>query len=161
MEQGLRRGKTLVVEIRGPNDGTLRFEPAASATVIEGVVGYVCLGGRSYDGQSGFAAVPGRWTCGADALVEGFRHIGQPIDAWNATIPSDEKRREKVTVVGNTWTWRYRATSPFYGGAVDTVVTLDRSSGRITGATRTDPTGTTRYSFRYGVRFPKIAVPRG
>lgn len=161
VEQGLRQSKTLVVDIRGPNDGTLRFEPAASATVIEGVVGYVCLGGRSYDGQSGFAAVPGRWTCGADALVEGFRHIGQPIDAWNTTIPSDQKRRESVTVAGDTWTWRYRATSPFYGGAVETVVTLDRSSGRITAATRTDPTGTTRYGFRYGARFPKIAVPRG
>jgi hypothetical protein len=158
--RGVRRDGTLVVEIAGPAAGTLRFEVDASATVIENVVGFVCVGGRAYDGQSGFTTIPGRWTCGVDALIAGFRSIGQPIDAWNATIPADRARRESVTVRGDTWTWTYRATSSYYGGAIAATVTLDRSSLRITSARRTDPTGETRYAFRYGADFPAIAVPR-
>ena len=147
-------------ELAGPNAGTLRYEADASATVIEGVVGFVCLGGRAYDGQSGFTAIPGSWTCGAAALVAGFRTIGQPLDAWNATLPSDDARRETVTVRGNTWTWSYRATSPYYGGRVTAVVTLDRTSLRVTAARREDPTGVTTYAFRYRASFPAIVVPR-
>jgi len=160
VDGGIRRAGTLVVEIAGPAAGTLRFEVDASATVIEDVVGFVCVGGRAYDGQSGFTTIPGRWTCGAAALVAGFRSIGQPIDAWNATIPADKARRESVTVRGDTWTWTYRATSSYYGGPIAATVTLDRASLRITSASRTDPTGATRYSFRYGADFPPIAVPR-
>jgi len=160
VERGIRAAGRLEVAIDGPNAGTLRYEASASATVIEGVVGFVCLARRAYDGQSGFTAIPGSWTCGAAALVAGFRNIGQPIDAWNDTVPADEARRESVTVVGNTWTWSYRATSPFYGGRVTAVVTLDRRTLRVTAASREDPTGATKYTFRYGADFPAIAVPR-
>ncbi len=160
VERGLRAAGRVEVEISGPNAGTLRFEPDASATAIEGVVGFVCLGGRAYDGQSGFTRIPGQWTCGAPALVAGFRGIGQPIDAWNSSIPTDARRRESITLDGSTWTWRYRATSPFYGGDVQVTVTLDGAKRRITAARRVDPTGVTRYSFVYGAAFPPIAVPR-
>ncbi len=88
VERGIRLAGRVEVQITGPNAGTLRYEPDASATAIEGVVGYVCLDGRAYDGQSGFTRVPGRWTCGASALVAGFRGIGLPIDAWNSSIPT-------------------------------------------------------------------------
>ncbi len=156
---GIRAARRLEVGIVGPTLGTMRFQADASATVIDGVIGSVCLAGRAYDGQSGFTALPGRWTCGADALVAGFRHIGQPIDAWNATVPSDTARRETVVVRGATWTWEYRAMSAYLGGAVTASVTLDRASGRITSARRADPTGATRYTFHYGAPFPSIAVP--
>ncbi|MFH1475352.1 MAG: hypothetical protein ABIG85_05775 [Chloroflexota bacterium] len=160
VESGIGKAERLEVAIDGPNVGTLRYEADASATVIEGVVGFVCLGRRAYDGQSGFTAVPGSWTCGAAALIAGFRTIGQPLDAWNATLPSDDARRESVTVRGDTWTWSYRATSPYYGGRVTAVVTLDRRTLKVTAATREDPTGITTYTFHYGASFPAIAVPR-
>jgi hypothetical protein len=161
VERGLRGAHRLRVDISGPNANaaTMRFEPDASATVIEDVVGFVCVDAHAYDGQSAFTAVPGAWTCGAPALVAGFRHIGQPIDAWNSNVPSDESRRETVTTRGNTWTWTYHATSPYLGGKVTATVTLDRGRQRITSARRVDPTGTTRYTFHYGVDFPPIAVP--
>jgi len=160
VERGIRDAGRLEVAIAGPNDGTLRFEPDASATVIDGVTGYACVGRRAYDGQSGFARVPGTWRCGGPALVAGFRNLGQPIDAWNRTIPTDRGRRESLSIKGDTWTWRYRATSPFYGGAVTASVTMDRATRRITGAQRSDPTGSTRYRFRYGADFPPITIPR-
>ncbi len=160
VERGIRAAGTLEVGIAGPNAGTLRFEPDASATVIEDVVGFVCVGGRAYDGQSAFTRLPGRWTCGAPALVAGFRSIGQPIDAWNATIPTDNARRERLRVDGDRWTWTYRASSPFYGGAVTATVVLDRATRQVVEARRTDPTGATTYDFRYGADFPPIAVPR-
>jgi hypothetical protein len=160
VERGIRDTGRLEVAIDGPNAGTLRFEPDASATVIEGVTGYACVGRRAYDGQSGFARVPGTWRCGGPALVAGFRNLGQPIDAWNRTIPADRGRRESLAIKGDTWTWRYRATSPFYGGAVTASVTMDRGTRRITSAQRKDPTGTTRYTFRYGADFPPITIPK-
>jgi hypothetical protein len=159
VEHGIRGGQRLQVAIAGPTAGTLRFETTASSTVIEGVVGSVCLGGHLYDGLSGFAALPGKWTCGPKALVAGFRNIGQPVDSWSAVIHSDRARRETVVQTPSTWTWRYAATSPDLGGAVTTDVTLDRATGRITSARRTDPTGVTTYSFTYGATFPRIAVP--
>lgn len=160
VDRGIRAAGRLEVGIDGPNAGTLRYQADASATVIEGVVGFVCIARRAYDGQSGFTQIPGSWTCGAAALVAGFRKIGQPLDAWNATVPADDARRESVTVRGDTWTWSYRATSPFYGGRVTAVVTIDRRTLRVTAATREDPTGVTKYSFRYGADFAAIAVPR-
>lgn len=160
VERGVRDAARLEIAIDGPAAGALRFEPDASATVIEDVVGFVCTGGRAYDGQSGFTRLPGTWTCGAGALVAGFRGIGQPIDAWNGTIPTDDGRRESLVVEAGAWTWRYRATSPYYGGAVSASVTLDAATGRIVAARRVDPTGSTRYTFTYGAKFPPIAVPR-
>jgi hypothetical protein len=160
VERGIRAAGTLEVGIAGPNAGILRFEREASATVIDDVVGFVCVGGRAYDGQSAFTRLPGRWTCGIAALVAGFRAIGQPIDAWNDTIPTDTRRRERLEVRGDRWTWTYRANSPFYGGAVTATVVLDRSTRQVIEARRTDPTGATTYDFRYGADFAPIAVPR-
>jgi hypothetical protein len=159
VERGVRDAGRLVVAIDGPAVGSLRFETAASATVIDDVVGFVCVGGRAYDGQSAFTPLPGTWTCGAGALVAGFRGIGQPIDAWNKTIPTDTRRAESVAVDDGRWTWRYRATSPYYGGAVTATVTLDPAARRVVSASRRDPTGATRYAFEYGADFPRIAVP--
>ncbi len=159
VERGIRDAGRLLVVIDGPATASLRFETAASATIIDGVVGFVCVGGRAYDGQSAFTRLPGSWTCGARALTAGFRGIGQPIDAWNRTIPTDTRRSESVVVEAGRWTWRYRATSPYYGGAVSATVTIDPTTRRVVAASRSDPTGATRYAFVYGADFPRIAVP--
>ncbi len=160
VERAIVAAGTLEIDITGVTAGTLRYEADASATAIEGVVGFVCVDGRAYDGQSGFTTLPGTWTCGPPALTAGFRSIGQPTDAWSRDIPTDRARRHSVVEHGSTWTWRYEATSPYLGGAVAASVTIDRATGRITAARRTDPTGVTRYAFRYGATFPPIVVPR-
>ena len=144
----------------GPNPGVLRFEPSASATLVRGTVVFVCVGGVAYDGQSGFARVPGSWKCGARALVSGFREIGQPADSWNATSPTDGSITEKVTAAADgTWTWAYTGISPFLGGKVATTVRIDPLDGRILAARRVDPIGVTTYRFDYGLAFPALAVP--
>jgi hypothetical protein len=159
--RGLAAAKHLQVTSAGPNPGTLRFQPSASATIAGGSVAFVCVNGVAYDGQSGFARVPGTWQCGAGALVDGFRHIGEPADSWNASSPGDAAITETVAqAAGGTWTWTYAATSVFLGGKVTARVTLDPASGRILAARRVDPTGTTTYAFDYAVTFPALAVPR-
>lgn len=158
--RGLTAAKHLQVAVAGPNPGTLRFQPSASATIVAGQVAFVCAGGAAYDGQSGFARVPGTWECGAAALVAGFRRIGQPADSWNETSPADSAVTEAVKAASDgTWTWTYAGTSPFLGGHVTATVHLDARSGRILDARRVDPTGTTTYSFDYAVTFPALAVP--
>lgn len=158
--RGLTTAKRLEVTVSGPNPGVLRFEPAASATIVAGQVAFVCVGGAAFDGQSGFARVPGAWKCGADALVSGFRLIGQPADSWSATSPTDAAITESVKAAADgTWTWAYRGISAFLGGAVTARVSLDTRTGRILAARRTDPTGTTTYTFDYEVTFPALAVP--
>jgi len=159
VRRGVVSAGSLEVAIGG-SDATLRFEPTASATAIDGVVGFVCMNRRAYDGQSGFTALPGTWTCGPGALSAGFRAIGQPADAWNDDIPTDRARRESVVGDDSIWTWRYGATSPYVRGEVTASVTVDRATGRVTAARRTDPTAVTRYTFRYGADFPPIKVPR-
>ncbi len=158
--RGLAAAKHLQVTSAGPNPGTLRFEPSASATIAGGSVAFVCVNGAAYDGQSGFARVPGTWQCGAGALVGGFRHIGEPADSWNVSSPGDSVITETVAqAAGGAWTWSYAATSVFLGGRVTARVTLDPASGRILAARRVDPTGTTTYAFDYAVTFPALAVP--
>lgn len=159
--RGLAAAEHLQVTSTGSNPGMLRFEPSASATISGGKVAFVCVNGAAYDGQSGFAQVAGTWQCGADALVGGFRHIGEPADSWNASSPGDAAITETVAqAAGGTWTWTYAATSVFLGGKVTARVTLDPASGRILAARRGDPTGTTTYAFDYAVTFPALAVPR-
>ena len=161
-ERGLTSAKHLQVTIAGANPGVLRFEPGASATIVGGRVVFVCIARGAFDGQSGFARVPGTWECGGAALVSGFRHIGQPADSWNGTSPTDNGITETVSAAADgTWTWAYAGTSPFYGGRVTARVTLDATSGRLLAARRVDPTGTTTYRFDYGVTFPALAVPGG
>lgn len=159
--RGLAAAKHLQVTVAGPNPGMLRFEPAASATIVHGRVGFICLDGAAFDGQSAFARVPGTWRCGADALVSGFRLIGQPADSWSATSPTDASITESVGVAANgSWTWSYAGTSVFLGGKVTARVSVDATSGRILSARRVDPTGTTTYAFDYTVTFPPLAIPR-
>jgi hypothetical protein len=158
---GLAAAKHLQVTLVGPNPGVLRFEPSASATIVDRKIAFVCVDGAAFDGQSGFARVPGAWKCGASALSGGFRHIGQPADSWNETSPTDGAITEAVTVGHDgTWTWAYSGVSAFYGGRVTATVSLDAASGRILAARRVDPTGATAYSFDYVVTFPALAVPR-
>ncbi len=158
--RGLVAARHLQVTSAGPNPSTLRFEPSASATIAGGSVAFACVNGAAYDGQSGFARVPGTWQCGTDALVDGFRHIGEPADSWNASSPSDTAITETVVrAAGGTWTWSYAATSVFLGGTVTARITLDPATGHILTARRADPTGTTTYAFDYAVTFPAISVP--
>ncbi len=160
VSRGLGDAKRLEVTVRGPNPGTLRYEPTASATIVDGAVGFLCKGGVAYDGQSGFAAVPGKWQCGAAALAAGFRTMGQPTDAWNATNPTDTAITESVTSAADgSWTWSYRATSAYYGGPVAASARLVPASGRLLAASRTDPTGDTTYTFAYGAAFAPLAIP--
>jgi hypothetical protein len=128
--------------------------------MVNGTVVFVCIGGAAYDGQSGFARVPGKWTCGAGALASGFRQIGQPADSWSANSPGDASITESVTVGSDrSWTWAYTGISPFLGGRITARVSLDPATGRIRTAQRTDPTGTTTYAFDYVRTFPALAVP--
>jgi len=158
--RGLTAARHLQVTASGPSPGVLRFEPSASATMVNGTVVFVCIGGAAYDGQSGFARVPGKWTCGAGALVSGFRQIGQPADSWSANSPGDASITESVTVGSDrSWTWAYTGISPFLGGRITARVSLDPATGRIRTAQRTDPTGTTTYAFDYVRTFPALAVP--
>ena len=158
--RGLTAAGHLQVTISGPNPGVLRYQPTASATLANGQVGFVCLGGAAFDGQSGFARVPGSWVCGAGALVSSFRKIGEPADSWNASSPTDAAITESVGVASDgTWTWTYAGTSVFLGGKVSARGSLDPKSGRILAARRVDPTGTTTYAFDYGLAFPALGVP--
>ncbi len=160
VSRGLTAARHLEVTVTGPNPGVLRFEPAGSATVVAGKVAFVCVHGIAYDGQLGFARVPGSWQCGAAALVGGFRGIGQPADSWSPGSPRDSAIGETVSAgSAGSWTWAYSGTSPFLGGRVTARLSLDPSSGRILAGRRTDPTGTSTYTFDYDRTFPPITVP--
>jgi hypothetical protein len=156
----LTAARHLQVTASGPSPGVLRFEPSASATMVNRTIVFVCIGGAAYDGQSGFARVPGKWTCGAGALVSGFRQIGQPADSWSPSSPGDASITESVTVGSDgSWTWAYTGISAFLGGRITARVSLDPATERIRTAQRTDPTGTTTYAFDYVRAFPALAVP--
>lgn len=160
MTRGLSAAGHLQVTISGPNPGVLRYQPSASATIANGQIGFVCVGGAAFDGQSRFARVPGAWVCGAGALVSSFRKIGEPANSWNAASPTDAAITELVSVASDgTWTWSYGGTSVFLGGKVNVRVSLDPKSSRILSARRVDPTGTTTYTFDYSLTFPALAVP--
>jgi hypothetical protein len=159
VSRGLTSVKHLVVTVAGPNPSVLRYEPAGSATIVGGKMVSVCVHGTAYDGQLGFARVPGSWQCGAAALVSGFRRIGQPADSWSASSPRDSSISEAVTQgSGGAWTWTYSGSPPF-GGRVTVRLSLDPVSGRMLAGQRTDPTGTTTYAFDYVSTFPALAVP--
>lgn len=156
---GLRAAGHLRIEVVGPSAGELRYEAEASATAQDGTLVFVCIGGKAYDGQSGWAEVPGSWTCGAEAIVNGFRTLGQPIDAWSADLPADSGIEETIALTPEgLWVWTYRAASPF-SGKVSTIVTLDPTTGWIVSAGRTDDTGETTYGISYAETFPPIAKP--
>jgi hypothetical protein len=159
-ETAVHTAGRLRIRVIGPAPGELRYEVDASATVINGNVVFVCRDGRAYDGQSAWMEVPGSWTCGAAALVAGFRQTGQPLDAWSPELPPDEEIEQSVTLrADGTWQWEYRGRNPFAGGRVHTLVVLDPADGQIRSASRIDPTGETTYGISYSESFPRIAIP--
>lgn len=144
----------------GPSPGEVRYEPTASASMLDGIAVFVCLGGVAHDSQNLWEPVPGVWSCGAKALRQGFRELGQPLDAWSPALEPNTGIREKVQVEADgTWRWDYSADSPQYGGRVTASVRLDPATGRILSAVRDDPIGRTEYTFEYGASFPPIALP--
>jgi hypothetical protein len=155
----------LRITVIGPNPGVLRYQPTASATVVDGKVVFICARGAAFDGQGGsFAAVPGSWDCGGRALVEGFRHTGQPVDAWSASGNgggvSDSAIVERLSTESDgRWRWDYSAKSAVFGGTVKTTVWLDPATGHLLDARRTDPTGQTQYGINYSQAFPAIVAP--
>jgi len=151
----------LRITVIGPSPGVLRYEPHASATVVDDRVGFVCVEGAAFDGQSGsFVPVPGAWECGGAALVGGFRNTGQPVDAWSEALPTDDSVAETTTLEPDgRWRWDYTAHSAVFGGTVTTSVWVDPTSGQILDARRDDPTGSTRYGISYATAFPPITRP--
>jgi hypothetical protein len=144
----------------GPSPGVLRYTADTSATVGDGELTFVCVAGKAYEGASGgFTELPGSWTCGAGALVEGFRRTGQPLDAWNETVPADSSRETLGLTEAGDWTWTYDASSATYGGSVRATVILDPASGQIREASRNDPLGDTAYTVTYGLSLPPIVAP--
>jgi len=139
----------------------LRFEPKASAAVADGAVSSICLAGAAYTIQGITSTrVPAKWACGGSALVSSFRKSGQPVYAWNTRLPADTKIRERVALVARgRWQWDYTSTSTILHGTVHTTLLLDVATGRLASGARTDPTGTTRYTFSYTTIFAPIALP--
>lgn len=92
--------------------------------------------------------------------MSGFRKSGQPVYAWNSRLPVDLNIKERVSVPAKgRWQWDYTATSKNLGGTVRATVVLDANSGRVVSGTRTDRTGTTRFTFSYVTIFAPIALP--
>lgn len=161
VRRGIATAGHLRIRVIGPSPGVLRYEPGASATVVDDRVGFVCVDGAAWDGQGGsFAPVPGTWECGAAALVGGFRNTGQPVDAWGETLPTDASISETTArEPDGRWRWDYAAKSAVFGGRVTASVWVDPASGRILDARRTDPGGSTSYGISYAEAFPAITRP--
>lgn len=159
--RALSRSGRLRLVITGGTTREIRFEPKASGAVAEGAVTSVCLAGAAYTIQGiTSTAIPGRWACGGSALVSSYRKSGQPVYAWNSRLPVDAKIRERVALVAKgRWQWDYTATSTILHGAVHTTLVLDAATGRLASGSRTDPTGTTRYTFSYTTIVAPIALP--
>lgn len=157
---GIVDAGSLEVVATGPSPGVLRYTADASATVTDGEVTFVCVDGKAYEGASGgFAELPGTWTCGAGALVAGFRRNGQPLDAWNESVPADSSRETLGLSPQGDWTWQLDASSATYGGSVRATVVLDPVTGQILEASRIDPLGATTYAVTYRASFPPIVAP--
>jgi len=150
----------LRVSVVRPDALELRYEPGASASVVGGVITTICIRSAWYDVQGHRASqIRGKWSCGSAALVAAFRKTGQPLEAYNSTLPVYTSIGETVTVQTKTWRWTFTALSRDLGGTVTTSVVLDAVTGRLLSAQRTDPRGTTQYGFSYTSIFLPIALP--
>jgi len=129
--------------------------------IADGTLSSVCFGGASYVIQGiQSSAIPGKWACGGSAFASSFRKTGQPAYAWNTRVPTDTRIKEVVTAPSkDRWQWDYTATSPILAGPVRATLLLDPATGRIVSGSRTDPTGTTRYTFSYTTIFSPIGLP--
>lgn len=158
---GIRDAGRVRLTVIGSSPGVLRYEPDASATVVDGAVVFICADGAAFDGQGGaFIVVPGTWECGGAALVGGFRNTGQPVDAWGEGLLTDASIAERTSLEPDgRWRWEYEARSAVFGGTVTTTVWVDPLSGRLLDARRSDPTGETRYGISYSETFPPITRP--
>lgn len=149
----------LIVVGREPDE--YRFEPRASAALVDGGLRVVCVEGGAYE-IDGFRATPrpARWTCGFSSLVTAFRRTGQPTEAWNATVAEDARVRERVVAdAGDRWRWEYTAISEALGGRVRVTLIMDATTGRLVSGTRSDPTGDVRWTFNYTALFTPVQLP--
>jgi hypothetical protein len=159
--RALSRSGRLRLVMSGNGVRELRFEPKSSGVFADGSLSWVCTSGASYTvlGLKS-TVVPGKWACGGSALQSSFRKSGQPVYAWNTRLPVDTKIKETVTSPSrDKWEWVYTATSKILGGSVKTTLMLDTTTGRLISGSRTDPTGTTRFTFSYTTIFAPIALP--
>jgi hypothetical protein len=147
--------------LSGTGTRELRFEPRASGVFADGALASVCMTGAAWTVQGlRSTSVPGKWACGASALLSSFRKSGQPVYAWNTRLPTDTKIKERVSAPSkDRWQWDYVATSTILHGTVKTTVVLDANTGRLISGSRKDPTGTTRFTFSYTTIFAPIALP--
>jgi hypothetical protein len=139
----------------------LRYEPKASAVVADSAMTSICFGGAAYTVDAmNSTKLPAKWSCGSPALVNGYRKSGQPVYAWNTRLPADSKIKERVAATArDRWQWDYVATSKILNGQVKTTLVMDSATGRLVSGSRTDPTGTTRYTFSYTTIFAPITLP--
>jgi hypothetical protein len=158
--RALSRSGRLRLVMSGNGIRELRYEPKASGVIADGSLSSVCATGAAWTVQGlNSTTVPGKWACGGSALVSSFRKTGQPVYAWNSRLPVDSKIRETVSApTRDHWQWSYTGTSKVLG-AVKTTLTLDSTTGRLLSGSRTDKTGTTRYTFSYTTIFAPIALP--
>ena len=159
--RALSRSGRMRLVMSGSGVRELRYEPRASGVVANGALSSVCTAGGAWTVQGlQSTVVPGKWACGASALQSSFRNSGQPVYAWSTRLPADTKIKETVTAPAkDRWQWTYTATSKILAGPVKTTLTLEVATGRLLSGSRTDPAGTTRYTFSYTTIFAPIALP--
>lgn len=157
---GLTSAGHLVLTAKGASPVTLRFLLRASEALVAGDAVSICANGMSWQGAGGhFANVPGAWSCGADALVTGFRATGGPIDAWNPDFPPGGTVTEKVTVTADgRWRWTFAGRATLEGD-VDASLLLDPASRRLVGGSRSGELGKTTFSFDYTAPVAPIVAP--
>ena len=156
----MRRAGQVFLMGEGPTDERIQYEPTASAVVIGDAPVVVCIDGIEYEGPNGWQPAQGPFTCGVDALVDGFRSLGFPVGGYSADFEQNKQVKETVSVdPDGRWRWDYTANSPQFSGTVSATVWLDPASGKIVDATRTDPIGKTTWTVDYDATFPPVAVP--
>ena len=150
----------LRIVVTRPDPVELRYEPKASGAATHGNLQTACIAGVWYTIVHVRAtAVKGSWLCGSAALSASFRAVGQPLESWNSTLPTNTRVKEAVTIVANgRWQWRYTARAAQLGIVITTLL-LDPASGRIISGQRTDSLGLTAYTFSYTGIFAPIELP--
>ena len=105
-------------------------------------------------------SVPGKWACGGvgpGVELPEERPAGLRLEHAAAGRLEDQGARQHA--LEGRWQWDYAATSAILRGSVKTTIVLDATTGRLISGSRTDPTGTTRYTFSYTTIFAPVALP--